>query len=77
MPNQQYNTIAIKRRIVGAPGAPASLSAAELAYNQIDNTLYYGFSSIETDSVVPVAIAGPGFLRKLWNSFWELRNSIW
>ena len=32
----------IKRRISGAPGAPASLANAELAYNEVDHILYYG-----------------------------------
>ena len=32
----------IKRRISGAPGAPASLANAEIAYNEVDHTLYYG-----------------------------------
>lgn len=37
------NTIRIKRRSsAGAAGAPASLENAELAYNEADNTLYYG-----------------------------------
>ena len=36
------NTVRIKRRITGAVGAPASLQNAELAYNEVDNVLYYG-----------------------------------
>ena len=36
------DTVRIRRRIVGAAGAPASLPAAGLAYNEIDDTLYYG-----------------------------------
>jgi hypothetical protein len=36
------DTIRIKRRSGGAPGAPASLSNAELAYNEVDHTLYIG-----------------------------------
>ena len=37
------NTIRIKRRSSGgATGAPASLANAELAFNEADNTLYYG-----------------------------------
>ena len=34
--------IRIKRRTSGAPGAPSSLANAELAYNEVDHTLYYG-----------------------------------
>lgn len=38
------NTIRIKRRAAGgASGAPSSLKNAELAYNEQDNSLYYGF----------------------------------
>lgn len=37
------NTIRIKRRAAGgAAGAPSSLANAELAFNEQDNTLYYG-----------------------------------
>ena len=36
------NTIRIKRRATGAVGAPAGLANAELAFNEVDNTLYYG-----------------------------------
>lgn len=36
------NIIRIKRRASGNAGAPSSLSNAELAFNEIDNTLYYG-----------------------------------
>lgn len=36
------NTIRIKRRASGGAGAPASLANAELAYNEVDDVLYYG-----------------------------------
>lgn len=37
------NILRIRRRSSsGAPGAPSSLENAELAYNEADNTLYYG-----------------------------------
>jgi hypothetical protein len=35
-------TIQIKRRAFGAAGPPASLAPGELAYNEVDNILYYG-----------------------------------
>jgi hypothetical protein len=54
------NILAIKRRLAGAVGGPTGLSAAELAYNQVDNTLYYGFSSLDTGLVTSIAIAGSG-----------------
>lgn len=34
--------IRIKRRASGAAGAPSSLANAELAFNEVDDTLYYG-----------------------------------
>jgi len=38
------NTIRIKRRSsAGAAGSPTTLAPAELAYNENDNSLYYGF----------------------------------
>lgn len=36
------NEVRIKRRASGLPGAPASLENAELAFNEVDDTLYYG-----------------------------------
>lgn len=36
------NKLRIKRRASGSPGAPTSLENAELAFNEVDNTLYYG-----------------------------------
>lgn len=36
------NTLRIKRRSTGAAGAPATLENAELAYNEVDDVLYYG-----------------------------------
>lgn len=56
------NTIRIKRRASGSPGAPTSLANAELAYNEIDDVLYYGKGTGGaggTASTTP-AIAGAG-----------------
>jgi hypothetical protein len=36
------SVLRIRRRITGAAGAPGSLKNAELAYNEIENVLYYG-----------------------------------
>ena len=36
------NTLRIKRRASGGSGAPSSLANAELAFNEVDDTLYYG-----------------------------------
>ena len=56
------NTIRIKRRASGASGAPSSLENAELAYNEVDNTLYYGKGTGGTGGTASTveAIAGPG-----------------
>jgi hypothetical protein len=51
------NTILIKRRLPDSPlgsGAPSFLSGGELAFNEVDSTLYYGASS------GVISIAGPG-----------------
>lgn len=56
------NTIRIKRRSSsGAAGAPTVLAPAELAYNENDNTLYYGYGdggSGNSSSVISVAGSG-------------------
>jgi cytoskeletal protein CcmA (bactofilin family) len=36
------NIIQIKRRVSGSVGAPSALSGGELAFNEMDKTLYYG-----------------------------------
>lgn len=36
------NTLRIKRRTTGSTGAPSSLANAELAFNEVDDILYYG-----------------------------------
>lgn len=56
------NIIRIKRRsALGAAGSPSSLYNAELAYNEKDNVLYYGFGDngqgIAT-SIIPIAGTG-------------------
>lgn len=56
------NIIRIKRRTTGNAGAPTSLANAELAYNEVDDVLYYGKGTGGaggTASTIP-AIAGPG-----------------
>lgn len=57
------NTVRIKRRAAGgASGAPASLANAELAFNEQDDTLYYGKGTGgaggTASQVIP--IGGPG-----------------
>jgi hypothetical protein len=56
------NTLRIKRRASGSPGAPTSLANAELAYNEVDDVLYYGKGTGGaggTATTIP-AIAGAG-----------------
>lgn len=45
------NTIQIKRRTSGAPGAPSALATAELAYNEVDNVLYIGRSNLTVSAI--------------------------
>lgn len=54
--------IRIKRRAGGAPGAPESLLNAELAFNEVDDTLYYGKGTggAGGSSTTVVAIGGVG-----------------
>lgn len=57
------NTVRIKRRAAGgAAGAPTSLQNAELAFNEQDNTLYYGFGTGgaggSATSVIPIGGSG-------------------
>lgn len=57
------NIFRIKRRVSGGAGAPATLSNGELAYNEVDNILYYG-SGVATGvtAAVVIAIGGSGIL---------------
>jgi len=56
------SAIRIKRRDAsGAAGAPANLLHAELAFNEADKTLYYGFGSgVGSNSSSIISIAGEG-----------------
>lgn len=57
------NTLRIKRRAAGgAAGAPVSLANAELAFNEQDDTLYYGKGTGGAGGTATtcLAIAGPG-----------------
>jgi len=62
------NTLRIKRRAAGgASGAPASLANAELAFNEQDDTLYYGKGTGGAGGTATsvIAIAGPGTFASL------------
>lgn len=56
------NTIRIKRRSAGGQaGAPSSLASAEIAYNEADNTLYYGKGDSGSGVATSIiSIAGEG-----------------
>jgi hypothetical protein len=56
------NKIRIKRRASGNAGAPSSLENAELAYNEVDDVLYYGKGTggIEGTATTVEAIGGSG-----------------
>ena len=56
------NTLRIKRRLSGGTGAPSSLANAELAFNEVDSTLYYGVGTggVGGSATSILAIGGPG-----------------
>lgn len=56
------NTLRIKRRASGSPGAPTSLANAELAFNEVDDVLYYGKGTggAGGSATTTPAIAGAG-----------------
>jgi hypothetical protein len=58
------DVLRIKRRTGGAPGAPAGLANAELAFNEVDDTLYYGKGTGgaggTATTVIPIGGAGLG-----------------
>lgn len=56
------NTLRIKRRASGSPGAPSTLANAELAYNEVDDILYYGKGTggVGGTATTTPAIAGAG-----------------
>lgn len=59
------DTLRVKRRLTGSPGAPAGLANAELAYNEVDHTLYYGEGNSSGNATAIVAIAGQGLASNL------------
>lgn len=59
------NTLRIKRRASGATGAPASLANAELAYNEVDDILYYGKGNSGGVATTVEAIGGNGHVVNL------------
>jgi hypothetical protein len=55
------DVLRIKRRAAGgAAGPPATLAAAEIAFNEQDNTLYYGKGNSAGNATSIIPIAGNG-----------------
>lgn len=44
---KHYVTIKIKRRTTGEPGPPPFLAHGELAFNEVNNSLYIGTTTSE------------------------------
>ena len=61
------NVIRIKRRASGAPGAPTTLQPAEVAFNEVDNSLWYGFGAAGTGGTATtvIGIGGSGLFATL------------
>jgi hypothetical protein len=71
------NTIRIKRRASGVgAGAPSGLANAELAYNEGDNILYYGFGTGGAGGTATqvIPIAGSGAYLNKNNNLSDLNN---
>ncbi len=54
------DVLRIKRRTTGAPGAPTALASAELAFNEVDGTLYYGQGNVANQATSIIPIGGSG-----------------
>lgn len=55
------NTIQLKRRTAGATGAPSSLRSGEVAFNEMDDILYYGKGDNGSGGATSIlTIAGAG-----------------
>lgn len=63
------NVIRIKRRVTGLAGAPSALKSAELAHNEVDDTLYVGKGDDGSGNATSVvALAGRGAFVDLGNA---------
>jgi len=68
------NLIRIKRRITGSGGAPGTLAVGELAYNEMDDTLYIG--KYNNNSPIVVALGGAGEFLRLSNVAQTVNGTI-
>ena len=50
----------IKRRLAGDPGQPTQLQTGELAFNEVDNTLYIGVSNTNNQTTLSSSSALSG-----------------
>ena len=55
---EMSRTILIKRRLLGTSGPPATLKNGELAFNEVDQVLYYGKGDNNGDAINIIPIAG-------------------
>lgn len=67
--------ILIRRRLSGNAGAPSSLSNGELAFNEIDSTLYYGAGDDGDGNAINVIPIAGDFTSILKNSSIETISS--
>lgn len=69
------DVIRIKRRPAGGePGPPGSLAASEVAYNEVDDTLYYGKGDSDGRATEIVAIGGAAVLTDIESLWIEIRR---
>src|SRR5271165_5081087 len=59
------DVIRIKRRQTGAAGPPSSLTNAEVAFNEVDQVLYYGEGGGSGPATSIIPIEGPGAILPL------------
>lgn len=50
----------IRRRITGSPGAPADIAHGELAFNEVEQVLYYGNGKIDLSDKAGAALSIAG-----------------
>ncbi len=58
MTDLAFDTLRLKERVTGAPGAPATLATTEPAFNHVDRTLYIGLGDDgngTAKNVIPIA----------------------
>lgn len=69
------STIKLKRRKSGNSGAPATLKEGEIAFNEIDQTLYYGSGDDGNGNAVNIISIAGGFTTLLKGSSAQTINT--